>query len=123
MGRYSVGLPAQVPGSEPCRSAEAFPSGFRRGRRRCNGNSSARDAYRDCDGLIAPVVGSSCTPGQLHARATFSLISDTPESWKLASLLLPSAVVALMKTLPPSGSARIRSTGCGAKAARPFWED
>ena len=79
--------------------------------------------YRDCKGLMVPVVGSSDMLGQLQARAIFSLISDTPASWKLASLLFPSALRALMNTLPLSGRARMKSTGCGEKAARPSIDD
>jgi hypothetical protein len=79
-----------------------------------------RATNRHCDRnrLIVPVVGSSPTLVQLHARAMFSLISDTPASWKLASLLLPSAAIALMKTLPLPGRARMKSSAFGAKAAR-----
>lgn len=49
-----------------------------------------RATNRHCDRnrLIVPVVGSSPTLVQLHARAMFSLISDTPASWKLASLFV-----------------------------------
>jgi hypothetical protein len=42
------------------------------------GNLSLR--YRDCGGLIVPVVGSSDMLDQLQARAIFSLISDKPAS-------------------------------------------
>ena len=77
-----------------------------------------RRHYRACGGPIVP-VDSSGISGQLQARAILSLISDTPESMKFASLSLPSASMALIKTLPLSGRARMKFSGFGANAARP----
>ena len=61
--------------------------------------------------------------GQLQARAILSRITDVPEIMKFVSLLLPSDAMARMKILPLSGSARIKSIGFGANAARPFIEE
>jgi hypothetical protein len=61
--------------------------------------------------------------GQLQARAILSRITDVPEIMKFVSLLLPSDAMARMKILPLSGSARIKSIGLGANAARPFIEE
>ena len=83
---------------------------------RCPSLARLRGLDRSSCRLIRYGWPIACTP---HLLSNLDYCGEL----EVPSLLLPSAVTALMNTLPLSGRARIKSTGCVAKAARPFIDD